>query len=196
MMLASWCRLLSIWRLSQHCTRSYGYSHRPCTGPNRSPATTPPSPLAVPLLPPATTARPCKRKLVSEDDGPRRKLRTTTDSPCVFSRGDVVAIGMSANRVDFAPTEVADHNGQSLCVQSWRCGSHRHVCQSCWLCACGEQYFKKQVWNNISEEVSCWDIAGHETSRRTIQGQCQHQQHCPRYHTDAGRSQWWSTTNH
>ena len=42
---------------------------------------------------------------MSEDDGPRQKLRTTMDSPCVFSRGDVVAIGMSANRVDFARVE-------------------------------------------------------------------------------------------
>ena len=75
------------------------------TVPLLPPATTPPLPLAVPLLPPATTARPCKRKFVSEDDGPRQKFRTTTDSPCVFSLGDVVAIGMSVNRFDFAHVE-------------------------------------------------------------------------------------------
>ena len=77
----------------------------PLPVPPLPPATTPPSPLAVPLLPPATTARPCKRKLVSEDDDPRQKFRTTTDSPCVFSLGDVVAINMSVNRFDFARVE-------------------------------------------------------------------------------------------
>ena len=42
---------------------------------------------------------------MSEDDGPRQKFRTTTDSPCVFSLGDVVAIGLSVNRFDFAHVE-------------------------------------------------------------------------------------------
>ena len=53
---------------------------------------------------------------MSEDDGPRQKLRTTTDSPCVFSRGDVVAIGMSASRGDVVAIGMSASRGDVAAI--------------------------------------------------------------------------------